>query len=233
MESMNQLKDLLKHELNDLYSAEEQILEALPEMIEKAKDSQLKKTLREHLKVTETQKKRLDQVLKKLGDGSEEESANRKKSNGFLSGLFSGKQVCKGVEGLIKEGQKVMSEDMEPDVMDAAIIAATQKIEHYEIAAYGTVRAWAEQIGLRDVEKLLKTTLEEEYEADTLLNELALGRLNIEALHSGDTKKNEKRIAAASKNQSKSSGTKRAAGKSVDKKKASGTRTRTRTRAKA
>ena len=232
MESMNQLKDLLKHELNDLYSAEEQIIEALPEMIEKAKDKQLKKSLRDHLKVTETQKKRLDQVLKKLGDGSEEDSENRRKSNGFLSGLFSGKQVCKGVEGLIKEGKKVMSEDMEHDVMDAAIIASTQKIEHYEIAAYGTVRAWAEQIGLRDVEKLLRTTLEEEYEADTVLNELALGRLNIEALHSGDTKQNEKRIAAGGRNQSNSSGTKKATGTNADKKK-SGTRTRSRARAKA
>lgn len=229
MESMNQLKDLLKHELNDLYSAEEQIIEALPQMIEKAKDKQLKKTLKDHLKVTEAQRKRLDQVIKKLDEGSGEGNENGRKSKGFLSGLFSGKQVCKGVEGLIKEGQKVMSEDMEPDVMDAAIIASTQKIEHYEIAAYGTVRAWAEQIGLKDVEKLLKATLEEEYEADTLLNELALGRLNIEAIHEGEEEQTERKTTA--KNQANSSSNKKSAGSGNKKK--SGTRTRSRARAKA
>ena len=185
MENMNQLRDLLRHEINDLYSAEEQIIEALPLMIEKAKDSKLKKTLNDHLKVTEKQKVRLDEVLLKLDQASGENGQSRKqKDGGFLSGLFGGgKKVCKGMQGLLMEGQKLMSEDMTADVMDAAIIASTQKIEHYEISSYGTARAYAQELEMNDVEQLLKETLDEEYEADTLLTNLAVSRLNKEAIN--------------------------------------------------
>ena len=172
MDKMNQLKDLLKHEINDLYSAEEQIIEALPAMIEKAKDRKLKKALQDHLKVTETQKQRLDDLMPML-----EEDPPRK---GFLANLF-GPKKCKGMQGLINEGEKVMGEEMDPDVMDAAIVGCAQKIEHYEICGYGTARAYAEELGLTEVEKGLKMTLDEEYQADDLLTELAVGRLNKEA----------------------------------------------------
>ena len=172
MDKMNQLKDLLKHEINDLYSAEEQIIEALPGMIEKAKDRKLKKALQDHLKVTETQKQRLDNLMPML-----DEDSPRK---GFLSGLFGSKK-CKGMQGLINEGEKVMGEEMDPDVMDAAIVGCAQKIEHYEICGYGTARAYAEELGLNEIQKALKMTLDEEYEADDLLTALAVGRLNKEA----------------------------------------------------
>jgi len=181
MENMNQLRDLLRHEINDLYSAEEQIIEALPDMIEKAKDASLKKTLREHLKVTEQQKVRLDEVRAKLDEAKGEDS--EKENKGFLAGLFGkGNKECKGMKGLITEGNKVMDEDMTSDVRDAAIIACAQKIEHYEICGYGTARAYAQELNLDEVEQLLRQTLDEEYEADDLLTNLAVGRLNKEAM---------------------------------------------------
>ncbi len=175
MDKLNQLKDLLKHEINDLYSAEEQIIDALPAMIEKARDRKLKKALQDHLKVTETQKRRLDEIQKRL----ELEPARK----GFLSALFAKK--CKGMQGLIEEGEKVMGEEMDPDVMDAAIVGCAQKIEHYEICGYGTARAYAEELGLGEVEKALKTSLDEEYKSDDLLTELAVRRLNKEATPRG------------------------------------------------
>jgi ferritin-like metal-binding protein YciE len=172
MDKLNQLKDLLKHQIQDLHSAEEQIIEALPAMIEKAKDRQLKKALQDHLEVTQLQKERLDELMLHL----DQEPVKK----AFLPGLFGSKK-CKGMEGLIKEGEKTMSEEMDPDVMDAAIIGSAQKIEHYEICGYGTARAYAEELGLPEIAKQLKSTLDEEYEADDLLTELAVGRLNKEA----------------------------------------------------
>jgi ferritin-like metal-binding protein YciE len=166
---MNSLSNLLAHEIVDLYSAEEQIIEALPKMIESAQNQDLKKALKEHLKITEQQKKRLEKVHKQLQqeDGSSEESL--------------GESECLGMKGLIEEGQKIMSEDMEPDVMDAAIIAAAQKIEHYEISSYGTACAYARELGLGQIEKQLRQTLDEEYYADDLLTDMAVGSVNDEA----------------------------------------------------
>lgn len=184
MDKLNQLKDLLKHEINDLYSAEEQIIDALPAMIEKARDRKLKKALQDHLKVTETQKRRLDEIQKRL----ELEPARK----GFLSALFAKK--CKGMQGLIEEGEKVMGEEMDPDVMDAAIVGCAQKIEHYEICGYGTARAYAEELGLGEVEKALKTSLDEEYKSDDLLTELAVRRLNKEATPRGSRVVNQRNI---------------------------------------
>lgn len=176
MDSLLNLRDLLQHEIDDLYSAEEQIIEALPKMVERASDRELKKALNDHLKVTREQKNRLDQVRKLLGS----ETASEEKK-GFLDRIFGSNTKCKGTEGLIKEGEKMMGEDMDPAVMDAAIIASSQKIEHYEISGYGTARAYARELGLRQVEKLLTATLEEEYKADDDLTALALRKVNVEA----------------------------------------------------
>jgi len=175
MEHMNQLRDLLRHEVKDLYSAEEQIIDALPKMIEKANNKQLKKTLQQHLQVTEKQKGRLDQVLEFLGEDGEEEK-------GGILGIFKGGNKCAAMEGILKEGEKLMAEDMTPEVSDAAIIAAAQKVEHYEISSYGTARAYAQELNLKQVENLLRQTLDEEYEADDLLTELAESRVNEKAM---------------------------------------------------
>lgn len=178
MEKIIDLKDLLKHEILDLYSAEEQIIEGLPKMIDKASDAELKEALNNHLQVTMTHKERLDEIKKVLLDED-----TTKEDNGFFSNLFGGANsvTCKGTEGLIKEAEKMMGEDMTAEVMDAAIIAAAQKIEHYEISGYGTARAYAQELGLDYVASLLMQTLNEEYEADDSLTELAVGQLNIEA----------------------------------------------------
>ncbi len=198
MEKLKDLRDLLQHEIEDLYSAEEQIIEALPAMVEKAKDRMLKKALGEHLRVTEEQKNRLDRVKEFLKSGESEENGEEGgKRKGFLAGLFGDKpKVCKGMQGLIEEGKKIMDEEMDPDVKDAAIIAAAQKIEHYEICGYGTLRAYAEELKLNDIATLLETTLNEEYDADDLLTELAVGRLNQEA--EGSRRQRGKRSQAAS-----------------------------------
>ncbi|MGV3656622.1 MAG: ferritin-like domain-containing protein [Chitinophagaceae bacterium] len=173
---MNDLRDLLKHEVIDLHSAEEQIIKAMPAMIKKARNAELKQSLQQHLKVTEAQLTRLQKVQKLLDgqQGSAEES-------GLLSRLFKRSHTCRGMQGIIDEGEKIMAEDMSPEVMDAAILAASQKIEHYEICGYGTARAYAEELGLTEVATLLEQTLDEEYEADDKLTALAVNRLNEQA----------------------------------------------------
>jgi len=175
---MNDLKDLLKHEVYDLYSAEEQIIKALPSMIEKANNAQLKTALQQHLEVTQNQLTRLDQVQGLL---NEEAPPTSNENKGLLSRLFKRNHVCRGMQGLIEEGQKIMTEEMSPEVLDAAIIASAQKIEHYEICGYGTARAFARELSLTEIVNLLEQTLNEEYEADNRLTELAVGRLNQKA----------------------------------------------------
>ena len=176
MEKMNDLRDLLKHEIMDLHSAEEQIIKAMPAMIKKAKNAELKQSLQQHLKVTEGQLTRLQKVQKLM----DSQPANAEES-GLLSRLFKRSHTCRGMQGIIEEGEKVMAEDMSPEVMDAAIIACSQKIEHYEICGYGTARAFAEELGLTEVATLLEQTLDEEYEADDRLTALAVNRLNQQA----------------------------------------------------
>lgn len=189
MEKMNDLRALLGHEVEDLISAEDQIIAAMPMMIERAQNQSLKKALQEHLGITEKQRARLDQVQQLLNEGGEqskgEEGGEEKK--GFLSGLFGslGKHTCKGMEGIITEGQKIMKEDMSPEVLDAAIIASAQKVEHYEICGYGTARAYARELGLGQVAELLEETLDEEYEADDRLTDLAVGEVNERAERAG------------------------------------------------
>lgn len=172
MDNLNHLKDLLRYDVRHLVSVEEQIISAMPAMIGKATNPALKQSLQEHLRVTERQRERLNQVQQLLG--------NKDKNNdeGIFTGLFGSSHKSKGMDGLIEEGQKVMSVDMDPAVMDAAIVACAQKIEHHEIACYGTARTYAEQLGLTDVAQLLQQTLIEEHDADDRLTALAVRDVN-------------------------------------------------------
>jgi ferritin-like metal-binding protein YciE len=159
---MESLQDLMLEELKDIYNAEAQLLKAMPRMLKKAKNQQLKAAFETHMKETEGQVERLEQVFEALG-----EKAKGKK--------------CHAMEGLLEEAKEMMGEDMEDDVMDAALIAAAQKVEHYEIASYGTVRTWAQLLGNKDVARLLQQTLDEEGKTDKLLSKLAESSINVEA----------------------------------------------------
>ena len=160
---MDSLRKLYVDELKDLYSAEKQILQALPRMAKKTKNAQLKKAFETHVEETRVQVERLDKIFELLGKSSR------------------GKK-CKGMEGLLEEGKEMMQEDMEPEVMDAALIASAQKVEHYEIAGYGTVRTYAELLGHGEHATLLERSLNEEEETDERLTELAESHINEEAL---------------------------------------------------
>ena len=159
---MESLQDLLVEELKDLYNAESQLLKAMPRMAKKAKNQQLKAAFETHMKETEGQIDRLEQVFEALG-----EKAKGKK--------------CHAMQGLLEEAKEVMGEDMDDDVMDAALIAAAQKVEHYEIASYGTVRTYAQLLGNKEAARLLQQTLDEEGKTDKLLTKLAESSINIEA----------------------------------------------------
>jgi ferritin-like metal-binding protein YciE len=156
------LRKLYVEELKDLYSAEKQILQALPRMAKKATNPQLKAGFEEHARQTEEQVKRLDRIFEGLG-----KSPRGKK--------------CKGMEGLIEEGKEIMQEDMDEDTRDAGLIAAAQKVEHYEMAGYGTVRTYAQLLGETEAAKLLQTTLDEEGMTDKKLTQLAEA-INVEAM---------------------------------------------------
>jgi ferritin-like metal-binding protein YciE len=161
--SMDSLKDLYIEQLQDLYSAENQILKALPDMEKKAQHHQLKDAFREHQRVTEEQVKRLEQIFDDLGESPKGHH-------------------CKGMEGLIKEGQEMIKEDGNSDVIDAGLIAAAQRVEHYEIAGYGTVRTFAQRLGHDQHVDLLQRTLDEEGETDQKLTQLAEGLINRDAM---------------------------------------------------
>jgi ferritin-like metal-binding protein YciE len=176
MEKMNDLKALLKHDVQMLRSAEEQIVSAMPAMTARATSPALKQALEQHLRITENHVRRIDQVREMLG--ADEDSVT--KYSGILASVMGGTK-CKGMDGLIDEGEKLMAENLDNEVMDAAIIGACQKIEHFEIASYGTARAYAEQLGRNDVAQLLQQTLEEEYQADEILTNLAVNTINMQA----------------------------------------------------
>ena len=165
--ALKSLHDLYVEELRDLYSAENQLLKALPRMAKAASNGQLKAAFTEHLEVTRKQVERLDQIFEELGV-----KAKGKK--------------CKAMEGLIEEGKEVLAEDGDPAVIDAALIASAQKVEHYEIAGYGCARAFARLLGYADAEALLRQTLDEEGEADKRLTALAETVVNVEAEEAGD-----------------------------------------------
>jgi ferritin-like metal-binding protein YciE len=163
-EETNPLEELLQDELKDLYSAENQIIKALPKMAKAATSPELRRAFERHLEETRRQVERLDQI------GEE------------LEMKMTGKK-CKGMEGLIAEGKELIEEELEADALDAGLIGAAQKVEHYEIAAYGTARTHAEMLGYRRIAKLLQQTLNEEGMTDKKLTQLAESVVNYEAVN--------------------------------------------------
>ena len=159
---LNSLEDLLVHELKDLYSAEKQLLKALPKMAKAATNEELKAGFEKHLKETEGHAKRLEKISESMGKA--------------VTG-----HKCVAMEGLIEEGSELIEEDADEAVRDAGLIGAAQRVEHYEIAGYGTARALASRLGLDDVAKLLGETLEEEKATDVALTEIAESAVNEEA----------------------------------------------------
>jgi len=164
---LNTLDDLLLQELKDLYSAEKQLVKALPKMAKAATNEDLSAGFEEHLEQTKGHVERLDQIAEELGVK--------------LTG-----HKCKAMEGLIEEGAELIEEDGEDSVKDAGLIGAAQRVEHYEIAGYGTARSLAEKLGHKKIAKLLAKTLEEEKETDEKLTELAESAVNVEAGTKGD-----------------------------------------------
>jgi len=156
-------RELLIDELRDIYHAEKQLVRALPKMAKAAKANNLRQAFEQHLDETKGQVERLDQVFEQLDTRS------------------SGKR-CEAMEGLIEEAKEMMEEIKTPEVLDCALIMGAQKVEHYEIAAYGSVCALAEALGQNDVKKLLEATLNEEKAADQKLNKLAISEVNKSAL---------------------------------------------------
>ena len=160
---MKNLQELFEHQLQDLYSAENQLIEALPKMVKNANDSKLKKAFEGHLEETKNQKTRLEEICKELD-------------------IDPSGEKCKAMAGLIKEAEGFIEEAEDDDVMDAGLIAEAQRVEHYEIAGYGTAVQYAKQLGHKDIAKMLKETLDEEYGANDKLNDMAESRLNEEAI---------------------------------------------------
>jgi ferritin-like metal-binding protein YciE len=161
--NLETLKDLYVEELRDLYNAENQLIKALPKMAKGASSDELKEAFEKHLEQTKGHVQRLEQVFEELGE----------KTKG---------KTCQAMKGLIEEGSEVLKADGEDSVLDAAIIVAAQKVEHYEIASYGSVRTFAQLLGQDKSAELLQQTLDEESEANELLNKLAEDIVNPEAL---------------------------------------------------
>jgi ferritin-like metal-binding protein YciE len=153
------LKALFLHQLKDTYFAENAILKALPAMAEAAQSDELRGAFAVHLRETEVQVKRLEQVFQIVGERPE--------------GV-----ACKAIQGIIEEGQEVVNEFRDGEALDAGLIAAAQAVEHYEITRYGTLLAWAKQLGLAEAETLIQETLVEEENTDQLLSELAEDAVN-------------------------------------------------------
>lgn len=159
MSSIKTMEELFHDELFDMYDAERQITKALPKMAEKATDKALAQGFKKHLKETEGQIARLEKCFQLLGIEAE-------------------KETCEATQGLLKEGDQLMKDVEQGPVLDAALIAAAQKVEHYEIATYGTLICWARQLGHEDVATLLEETIEEEKTCDETLTEMAEDHVN-------------------------------------------------------
>jgi ferritin-like metal-binding protein YciE len=159
---MENLQDLMMNELKDILHAENQIVKAMPKMIKTATHPELQGALEKHLEETREQVNRVGQVMGMLG-------------------MPVKAKTCKAMQGILEEGKEVMGEDADDDVMDAALIGAAQKVEHYEIATYGTLCTYAELLGLEDAKRLLGQNLEEEKRTDEKLTELAESVINLQA----------------------------------------------------
>ena len=149
------LQDLFQHEISDLYSAETQLVTALPQMAQAASNEELRDAFEQHLQETRDHVRRLEEIRGQIGGSITEE--------------------CEGMRGLIEEGREIVSAPGDPAVKDAALISAAQRVEHYEIAAYGTARTLADELDLGDAKDLLDQTLDEESNADKLLTKIATG----------------------------------------------------------
>lgn len=160
--SLKNMEDLFIHGLKDIYYAEKKLVQNLPKMAKKAESEELAQAIEQHFKETQNQVTRLEQVFK-------------------LFDMEPRGKKCPGIEGLIEEAKEIMEEAEEPDTLDAGMLAAAQSVEHYEISRYGTLIAWAEELGMREAASLLGETLKEEKNADKLLSQLAEGKLNREA----------------------------------------------------
>lgn len=154
MESLENLNDLFIHELRDLYDAEQQLIVALPLLAQAASSEQLRQAFEEHTEETKEQAKRVEQILKAAGASTD------------------GKP-CKAMAGIVAEAREILDADADPDVLDAALIVAAQKVEHYEIAGYGSVRTFARVLGYTDAARLLEMTLKEESRTDERLNRIS------------------------------------------------------------
>lgn len=158
------LRDLFIHELKDLYSAEKQLIKAMPNVVKAASNASLKKAFESHLEETKNQQKRLE----KIGE--------------LVDADLTGEK-CDAMAGLIKECEGMIEMDADEDVRDAGLIACVQRIEHYEIAGYGVASHFAQMLDEDEVSKILSKTLEEEYDADEKLNDLAIEKINSKAMN--------------------------------------------------
>jgi ferritin-like metal-binding protein YciE len=156
------MEDLFIHELKDIYYAEKKLIQNLPKMAKKAQSVELAQAIEQHFTETQEQVSRLEQVFK-------------------LCDLEPKGKGCPGIEGILEEAKEIMSDAKDPNVRDAGMLAGAQAVEHYEISKYGTLIAWAEELGMSEAIPLLKQTLQEEKNADRLLSRLAEGKLNREA----------------------------------------------------
>jgi len=160
--TFNSLDDLLLEQIQDLYDAEKRLIDALPKMADASHSPQLQSAFREHLRQTEGHARRLEQIFQQLGKQPERET-------------------CEAMKGLIEEGEEMVHAEGDPNVKDAALIAAAQRVEHYEIAGYGSARTFAERLGQRQAAQLLEQTLNEEKETDKKLTQIAEQSVNLKA----------------------------------------------------
>lgn len=156
---MKDLQALFLHLLKDVLYAEKQIIRNLPKMARQVESDELKQAFLQHRDETQGQVERLEQIFEMLGKAPRAET-------------------CEAIQGLVEEAKEIMEDAGDPQTLDAGVLAAAQAVEHYEIARYGTLAAWAEELGMADAAELLRQTLEEEKKADRLLSDIALSRLN-------------------------------------------------------
>ena len=177
---MESLQELYIDELRDIYDAEQQLVKALPKMAKTATNEELRAAFEQHLEQTQEHVARLERVFEELGEKPKW-------------------KTCEAMKGLLEEGKNMMEEDADEDVMDAGLIAAAQKVEHYEIATYGTLRTYAEMLGFDEQADILQETLDEEKDTDDNLTELAVSCINLEAADEEEEEEDEEEQPRARK----------------------------------